>query len=564
VTSKTQVSYDVLVVGSGASGGWAAKRLAEAGVKVALVDAGRPLRVTDLNEHAAAFELPYREVAPEVVRRTRPTQKECYACTERNYDWFCNDLEEPYTTAEGKPFSWQGRMRVTGGRTVVWGRQSYRMGDLDFKAASHDGFGEDWPLSYADLVPYYDLVEDYVGISGLAENLYELPDSRFLPAMPFKCAEARLRERVKRRLGWTVTIGRVANVTRSLNGRAPCHYCGPCYWGCITNSYFNSAFTTVADALATGNCTHVPNAMVYKVLTDGDTNRASGLVYVDRVTREAREIRGRVVVLCAQALESARILFNSKNAQNPGGLGNSSGVLGHYLMDHLWVAGGATGEFPGLEEKPSLDGPNRPNGIYVARFRNTKAGPPSKKFLRGYGFQGGQTTGFSLDAPGFGDDYKRAVKNPASSVGLRGFGECLPYFENYVEIDPSGQVDAFGIPILKIHMGWGDNERNMIPDMAESAAEMMEAAGAKNIEPFAHTDRVPGFGIHELGVARMGSNPKASVLNPYQQAHDVRNLFVMDGAGFTSGACQNPTLTIMALAVRSSDYLLGEMRRGNL
>jgi choline dehydrogenase-like flavoprotein len=564
VTSKTQVSYDVLVVGSGASGGWAAKRLAEAGVKVALVDAGRPLRLTDLNEHAAAFELPYREVAPEVVRRTRPTQKECYACTERNYDWFCNDLEEPYTTAEGKPFSWQGRMRVTGGRTVVWGRQSYRMGDLDFKAASLDGFGEDWPLSYADLVPYYDLVEDYVGISGLAENLYELPDSRFLPAMPFKCAEARLRERVKRRLGWTVTIGRVANVTRSLNGRAPCHYCGPCYWGCITNSYFNSAFTTVADALATGNCTHVPNAMVYKVLTDGDTNRASGLVYVDRVTREAREIRGRVVVLCAQALESARILLNSKNAQNPGGLGNSSGVLGHYLMDHLWVAGGATGEFPGLEEKPSLDGPNRPNGIYVARFRNTKAGPPSKKFLRGYGFQGGQTTGFSLDAPGFGDDYKRAVKNPASSVGLRGFGECLPYFENYVEIDPSGQVDAFGIPILKIHMGWGDNERNMIPDMAESAAEMMEAAGAKRIEPFAHTDRVPGFGIHELGVARMGSNPKASVLNPYQQAHDVRNLFVMDGAGFTSGACQNPTLTIMALAVRSSDYLLGEMRRGNL
>jgi choline dehydrogenase-like flavoprotein len=564
VTSKTQVSYDVLVVGSGASGGWAAKRLAEAGVKVALVDAGRPLRLTDLNEHAAAFELPYREVAPEVVRRTRPTQKECYACTERNYDWFCNDLEEPYTTAEGKPFSWQGRMRVTGGRTVVWGRQSYRMGDLDFKAASHDGFGEDWPLSYADLVPYYDLVEDYVGISGLAENLYELPDSRFLPAMPFKCAEARLRERVKSRLGWTVTIGRVANVTRSLNGRAPCHYCGPCYWGCITNSYFNSAFTTVADALATGNCTHVPNAMVYKVLTDGDTNRASGLVYVDRVTREAREIRGRVVVLCAQALESARILLNSKNAQNPGGLGNSSGVLGHYLMDHLWVAGGATGEFPGLEEKPSLDGPNRPNGIYVARFRNTKAGPPSKKFLRGYGFQGGQTTGFSLDAPGFGDDYKRAVKNPASSVGLRGFGECLPYFENYVEIDPSGQVDAFGIPILKIHMGWGDNERNMIPDMAESAAEMMEAAGAKRIEPYAHTDRVPGFGIHELGVARMGSNPKASVLNPYQQAHDVRNLFVMDGAGFTSGACQNPTLTIMALAVRSSDYLLGEMRRGNL
>ena len=361
-----------------------------------------------------------------------------------------------------------------------------------------------------------------------------------------------------------MTIGRVANIPRSLNGRAPCHYCGPCYWGCVTNSYFNSAFTTVADALASGNCTHVPNAMVYKVLTDPGTNRATGVLYIDRVTREAREIRGRAVVLSAQALESTRILLNSKNAQNPGGLANSSGAVGHYLMDHLWVAGGATGEFPGLEEKPSLDGPNRPNGIYVVRFRNTKDGPRSKDFMRGYGFQGGQGTGFSFDAPGFGDDYKRGVKNPESSVRLVGFGECLPYFENHVEIDPSGQVDAFGIPILKVNMGWGDNERKMIPDMAVSAAEMMDAAGAKNIEPFAAMDRVPGFGIHELGVARMGSNPKTSVLNQFQQAHDVKNLFVMDGAGFTSGACQNPTLTIMALTVRSSDYLLRELKRGSL
>jgi choline dehydrogenase-like flavoprotein len=560
VGSKTQEPYDVLVVGSGASGGWAAKRIAEAGARVALVDAGRPLRITDFDEHGSTFDLPYRGVAPEVVRRTRPIQKECYACTERNADWFCNDLEEPYATAEGKPFSWQGRMRVTGGRTVVWGRQSYRMGDLDFKAASLDGFGEDWPLSYADLVPYYDLVEDYVGISGLAEGVYELPDSRFHPAMAFNCAELHLRERVKSRLGWTVTIGRVANITKSLNGRAPCHYCGPCYWGCVTNSYFNSAFTTVADALATGRCTHVPNAMVHRVTTDRATGRASGLLYVDRVNGEPKEIRGRVVVLCAQALESARILLNSK----PGGLGNSSGALGHYLMDHLWVAGGATGQFPGLEGQPSLDGPKRPNGIYVIRFRNTKNGPRTKRFLRGYGFQGGQGTSFSFGAPGFGEAYKKAVHQPASTVRLAGFGECLAYFENFVEIDPSGQVDAFGIPILKIHMGWRENERAMIPDMAESAAEMMEAAGAKSIEPFAVPDRVPGSAAHELGVARMGRDPRTSVLNQYQQSHDVPNLFVMDGAGFTSGACQNPTLTIMALAVRSSDYLLAEMKRGSL
>ncbi|HEX9190273.1 MAG TPA: GMC family oxidoreductase [Vicinamibacteria bacterium] len=560
--TRTQEPYDVLVVGSGASGGWAAKRLSEAGARIALVDAGRPLRVTDMDEHGALFDLPYRGVQPEVVRKTRPVQAECYACTERNADWFCNDLEEPYTTAEGKPFSWQGRLRVTGGRTVVWGRQSYRMGDLDFKAASRDGFGEDWPLSYADLAPYYDLVEDYVGISGLAEGLDELPDSRFHPAMPFHCAELVLRERVKRTRGRPVTIGRVANITRSLNGRAPCHYCGPCYWGCVTSSYFNSAFTTVADALATGRCTHVPNAMVWKVTTDPRTGRATGLVYVDRVTREVREIRGRAVVLCAQALESVRILLNSKSPQAPAGLGNSSGVLGHYLMDHLWVAGGARGEFPGLEGRPSLDGPHRPNGIYVVRFRNVK--DRTKRFLRGYGFQGGQDTSFRFDAPGFGEAYKRAVRDPASSVDLAGFGECLAYFENFVEIDPSGQVDAYGIPILKVHMAWGENERAMIPDMAESAAEMMEAAGAKNIRPFAVPDRVPGFGIHEVGVARMGRDGKTSVLNQYQQAHDVANLFVMDGAGFTSGACQNPTLTIMALAVRSSDYLLGELRRGSL
>jgi choline dehydrogenase-like flavoprotein len=558
-------AFDVVVVGSGASGGWAAKRLAEAGVSVGLLDAGRVLTPADYREHVPRFALEYRNQAPEIIRRTRPVQKQVGACNEWNYDWFRNDLEEPYTTPEGKPFSWQGRMQVVGGRTNVWGRQSYRLSDLDFKAASHDGFGEDWPLGYDDLAPYYDLVEEYVGITGQAEGLYELPDGRFHPPMGMLCAERHVRQKMKEKLGWRLTIGRAANLTRAINGRQACHYCGPCELGCVTRSYFNSAFTTVADALATGRCTLVPNAMVYKVLMDPAKHRARGVLYIDRVTREPREVSARVVVLCAQALESVRILLNSATEQDPGGLANSSGVLGHYLMDHLWVAGGASGEFPDLAKhhRPSASVPVRPNGIYVVRFRNTKDGPRHKRFLRGYGYQGGARVGFDWKAPGFGHAFKRALLEPVMTFRLGGFGECLPYYENYVEIDNNVR-DVFGIPVLKIHMAWGENERAMIPDMMESAAEILEAAGAKNIRPFVHPDRVPGYGIHEVGVARMGKDPKTSVLNQFQQAHDVENLFVMDGASFTSSACQNPTLTIMALAVRSTDYLLGEMKRGNL
>jgi choline dehydrogenase-like flavoprotein len=303
--------FDVIVVGSGASGGWACKQLAEAGIKVALVDAGRPQSDKNFNEHMPPFQLKYRDRAPELIRRTRPVQKDCYACMEFNYDWFCNDLEEPYTTPTNMPFSWQGRMRVTGGRTNVWGRQSYRLSNLDFKAASNDGFGENWPLDYADLAPYYNIVEEYIGVTGMPEGVYELPDGKFQPPMGLTCAESRFRNRVKKKLGWTVTLGRSANLTKAINGRAACHYCGPCERGCVTHSYFNSAFTTVADALKTGNCTHLPNAMVYQVLMDPERNRAKGVLYIDRTTRQPKEVSGRVVVLCAQSLESVRILLNS-------------------------------------------------------------------------------------------------------------------------------------------------------------------------------------------------------------------------------------------------------------
>ncbi len=561
MSDRSKAVFDVLVVGSGASGGWACKRLCEAGLKVALVDAGRPVSEKEFSEHKPPFELKYRNMAPEIITKTRPVQK--LFCDEYNYRWFANDLEEPYTTPQNMPFTWVGRLRVTGGRTMVWGRQSYRFSDLDFKAASFDGYGEDWPLSYQDLAPYYDLVEEYVGITGMTEGVYELPDGKFHPPMGLTCAELLFRNRVKEKFGWTATLGRSANITKPINGRAPCHYCGPCHRGCSTHSYFNSAFTTVADALKTDNCTHIPNAMVYKVLMDRDQNRAQGVLYIDRNTHQPHEVHGRVVVLCAQSLESVRILFNSANRQYPNGLANSSGVLGHYLMDHIWVGGGARGEFSQLPAKASLNGPNRPDGIYVIRFRNTRQGPRWKNFLRGYGFQGGGEVNFNFAAAGFGEAYKRGVLDPVTSLHLGGFGECLARWDNYVEIDPN-VADIFGVPVLRVHMTFGENEHAIIDDMAVSAAEMLEAAGAKNITPFRVHDREPGRGIHEVGIARMGNDPKKSVLNPFQQTHDIKNLFVMDASGFTSSACQNPTLTIMALCVRSCDYLMAEMKRGNI
>ncbi len=555
-------NYDVIVVGSGASGGWAAKKLSESGLKVALVDAGHQQSDASFTEHEPAFKLKYRDAAPELIRKTRPVQKDCYACMEYNYDWFCNDIDEPYTTYPDMPFSWQGRMRVTGGRTNVWGRQSYRYSDLDFKAFSHDGYGVDWPLSYKDVAPYYSIVEKYVGITGIKEGVYELPDGDFQPPMGMRCAEQLLRERVKEKFGRTLTLGRSANLTQATNGRAPCHYCGPCERGCVTHSYFNAYFTTVADAMKSGNCTHISNAMVYKVLTEPNRNRATGVLYIDRVTRQPKEVRGRVVALCAQSLESARVLLNSTNRQNPNGLGNSSGALGHYLMDHITGAG-AFGEIENIAgAKPNANGPNRPDGIYVIRFRNTHDGPRSKDFIRGYGYQGGGGVNFNMGAAGFGAAYKEGIKNPVTYLGLGGFGECLAREENYIEIDPN-VVDTFGIPVLRFHMKYGENESAMFKDIGTSGAEMLEAAGAKNVQVRGRMN-APGWAIHELGVARMGDDPKASVLNQFEQSHDVKNLFVLDGASFCSSACQNPTLTIMALCVRSCDYMMGEMKKKNI
>ena len=527
--------YDVVVVGSGASGGWAAKELAESGLSVAMLDCGRPQKDSNFNEHEQVYQLKYRNlksgdpVAP-IIRETRPIQGQCYACTEFNYEWFVKDQDEPYTTAPGKDYSYLGRIRMVGGRTNVWGRQSYRLGDITFKSASHDGFGEDWPISYKDVAPYYDKVELYVGVQGKTEGSDILPDGQFLPPMAMTCTEAKMRG-IAGKMGRILTIGRSANLTQALNGRQPCHYCGPCERGCVAHAYFNSAFTTVKDALATGKCDLITNARVHRVLMDAGANRAKGVLYVDTETRQTHELYGKVVVLGASALESTRILLNSGTREHSNGLANSSGALGHYYTDSL-KGGGAEGTVPDPLNPPEMFGPKRPTGIYVIRFRNVPGSAPAKNFLRGYGFQGGSGAGNNTSAPGFGDEYKKAATQVHETFNFLGYGEPLPRFENYVEIDPNVK-DVFGIPVLRMNVQWGDNERNLVQDAGEQAAEMLEAAGVKNIK-IRTAVHLPGDANHDVGTARMGSDPKKSVLNAFNQTHDVKNLFVTDGAAFNA------------------------------
>jgi choline dehydrogenase-like flavoprotein len=559
-----QKTYDAIVVGSGITGGWAAKELTEKGLETLVLEAGGPIDPgKDYVEHVPPWEVKFRGMGD--IRKQQSeqfVQRECYACDEWASKFFVNDRENPYTTDPNKPFLWI-RGRQVGGRSIMWGRQSYRWSDLDFEANVRDGIGIDWPIRYRDIAPWYDYVEEFIGVTGQSEGLPQLPDGKFLPPMEMTCAEQLVKEAVAKNFAGErmMTIGRAAVLTQRHNGRAPCHYCGPCHRGCSTRSYFSSLNATLPAAQKTGKLTIRPYSVVHSLMFDPQARRVSGVQVIDGQNRQSIEFRGRVLFLCASAMESARILLNSTSAEFSTGLANSSGQVGRNLMDHV-MGGGAKGEISASEDR-TQEG-RRPNGIYVPRFRNVKQ--KHADFLRGYGFQGGgarKDWQRAIDMPGFGVEFKNLLKSQGPwKFDFYGFGECLPNPANYIEID-RGKTDAWGVPTLRVHCAFGENERAILKDMSLTAAEMLSAAGGRNIEPFIE-DNAPGLTIHEMGTARMGHDPKTSVLNAYNQSHDVKNLFLTDGACMTSSSCVNPSLTYMALTARACDYAVGLMKRGEL
>ncbi len=561
--ARQQEEYDAIVVGSGISGGWAAKELCERGLKTLVLERGRYVEHGNYpTEHVPVWEFEFQGRGDrQLYEAEYPVQRTSYAFREATQHFFVNDKEHPYVQEE--PFHWIRGYQL-GGRSLTWGRQVYRLSDLDFEANALDGHGIDWPLRYEDLKPWYDHVEQFIGVTGKKENLPQLPDGPFLPPMELNCAELKVKEAVEQRFDRIVTNGRAAILTRPHNGRGACHYCGPCERGCSAGAYFSSLSSTLPAAQKTGNLTIRCDAAVAEVLFDAEKGRASGVRIVDATTGAHEEIRGRLVFLCASTLGTTQIMLNSTSRRFPNGLANSSGVLGHYLMDHP-AGAGATAEVP-VEENRYYAG-NRPNGLYVPRFRNL-GGPDSDGlgFLRGYGYQGGAGRagwGRGLSTPGIGAELKRTLRDPGRwTIWIGGWGEMLPRRENRVWLDPE-KTDAAGLPILHIECVWGENAEAMRKDVAEQAGAMLDAAGCRNINPFVGGGP-PGSTIHEMGTARMGHNPEESVLNGWNQAHEVPNLFVTDGSCMTSSACQNPSLTYMALTARAADYAVKEMKRGNL
>ena len=556
-------SFDAIVVGTGISGGWAAKELTEKGLKTLVLERGRMVKHPD---YPTATKDPW-----DLPNGDRPTQEDLkqqgvqnrtgYTVRQSSKHWFVNDLENPYT--ETKRFVWMRGYHV-GGRSITWGRQSYRLGDMDFEANVKDGIAVDWPVRYAEISPWYDYVEQYIGVSGQNEGLYQLPDGKYLPPMELTCAEQGLKKSMMDKFGRMLTIGRTAHLTAPLAHspqRGTCQFRNLCIRGCPYGAYFSSLSSTLVAAEKTNNMTLRPNSIVHGLIYDEQKGRATGVRIQDAETGEQMEFFANVIFLCASTFGSTHILLNSTSSRFPNGFGNDSGELGCNIMDHHLNAG-ANGELPGMEDK--YHSGRRANGFYIPRYRNV--GKDKRDYLRGFGYQGGGTRqGWSRMVAEYaiGKDLKDAAMAPGMwSIGMGGFGEFLPSHDNRVTLDKN-KKDKYGLPTLNFDVELKENEYKMRKDMVNDAAEMLEAAGVINIRT-SDNPGGPGLGIHEMGTARMGKDPKTSVLNKFNQVHACKNVFVTDGSFMTSSACVNPSLTYMAFTARAVDHAVSELKKKNI
>lgn len=558
------MTYDAIVIGSGMSGGWAAKELCEGGLKTLVLERGRMVEhikdYTTMNNEA--WDLEFRgAIGPEDKKKHYKAIRTGFV-GENNKHFYANDEENPYT--EVKPFLWV-RAHQMGGRSLLWGKQTYRWSELDFEANAKDGHGVDWPIRYKDLEPWYTYVEKYVGISGEALGLPQLPDSHFLPPMELNCVEKEIKQRLEKEFqGRHLIIGRVAHLTVPHNGRGKCQFRNRCDRGCPYGAYFSSNSVTLPAANATGNLTIRPFSIAHSIIYDESQGKATGVKVIDSETGEMMEYHARIIFCNASTLSTTQILLHSTSNRFPNGLGNDSGELGHNLMDHTYRVG-ALGNFDGMEDTYYKG--RRPNGIYIPRYWNIDENTKSDKFVRGFGFQGGAyRPGWvgAANMDGFGEEFKDSfIKNPGPwEFFITGFAECLPYHDNQVTLDKNN-LDKWGQPTLAIDCDWKENELAINKQIQEDAVEMLEKCGLSHIVGFDQKHE-PGFGIHEMGTARMGRDPKTSVLNGTNQVHACQNVFVTDGACMTSNSCVNPSLTYMALTARACNHAISELKKQNL
>jgi len=557
--------FDAIVIGSGISGGWAAKEFCEKGFKTLIIERGRPVEAGDYpTEGKAPWELPnHGRTSRDELSRDYPIQLQT-GINEQHKHFFIKDHEAPYSQEEDKPFAWI-RGHQLGGKSLTWGRVSLRFSDLDFEANKKDGHGNDWPIRYKDIAPWYDYAEKFAGISGSMEGLPHLPDGIFQPPMEMSCVERYFKEKMEQSYhDRKLIISRTANLTEPTQeqlelGRSKCQFRNECKRGCSFGAYFSSQSATLPAAQRTGNLTIITDTICHSVIYDEVTKKATGVRVIDTKTHEKKEYTAKVIFLCASALSSTQIMLNSTSEAFPDGIANGSGVLGHYVMDHVFHAG-AKGKI-NLENHRYYSG-RRPNGVYIPRFLNLDVA--HAEFIRGYGYEGWSSRegwGRLTDGAGYGAKFKEMIKRPGQwEFEIMGFGEMLPRFENHVRLDHS-KKDKLGLPLLHVWCEHSDNEKAMQKSMREEAEEMLKISGFEDVEGYARFSP-PGLCIHEMGTARMGRDPKTSILNGFNQTHEVDNLFVTDGAAMASSPCQNPSLTYMALTARAVDYVATKLKEG--